>query len=311
MAALLTVILPIFLLIGSGYVATRFRLMSDDVVDGMMKFTQSFAFPCLLFRAVTSFDIGEQFHAPLLLSYYGSAIFCFALGILGARYIFGREPEDAVVIGFCCLFMNTLMLGIPITERAYGAGALEANFAIVAIHAPVCYTIGIIAMEIVRARGARLSPLGLGRQIGRQVVRNPLVIALMLGFVFNLGNIPLPGPVWDAINMMVAAAVPTALFAVGGVMVRYRIEGDLRVVLMVCVITLMIQPAVVWGLGTYADLDTAQFRSALLTAAVAPGINAYVFSNIYDRAKRVAASSVLITTGLSLFTMWFWLAVLP
>ena len=49
----------------------------------------------------------------------------------------------------------------------------------------------------------------------------------------------------------------------------------------------------------------------MITAAVAPGINTYVFANIYDRAKRVAASSVLMTTSLSLFTVWFWLSILP
>ena len=63
--------------------------------------------------------------------------------------------------------------------------------------------------------------------------------------------------------------------------------------------------------GSYAGLDRDAFRSALITAAVAPGINTYVFANIYDRAKRVAASSVLVTTAAALFTVWFWLSILP
>ena len=48
-----------------------------------------------------------------------------------------------------------------------------------------------------------------------------------------------------------------------------------------------------------------------VTAAMAPGINAYVFANMYGRAKRVAASSVLLATGLSVGTVWVWLAILP
>lgn len=311
MGTLITVILPIFLLIGAGYAATRFGGFSQVSVDGLMKFTQSFAFPCLLFRAVSTFDIGEQFHAPLLLTYYVAAVICFVLGFLAALYVFRRDPEDAVVIGFCCLFMNSLMLGIPITERAFGTAALEPNFAIIAIHAPFCYTLGISMMEIVRARGSGLNVVKLVSQIGRQMIRNPLVIALILGFIVNLGNIPIPATVTEAINMMVAASVPAALFAVGGVLVQYKIEGDLRVVLVICLITLIIHPALVWIFGSYADLTTGQFRSAIIASAVAPGINTYVFANIYNRAKRVAASAVLMTTALSLFTVWFWLSVLP
>lgn len=311
MGSLITVILPVFLLIGAGYAATRFANFPQIAVDGLMKFTQSYAFPCLLFRAVSSFDIGEQFHAPLLLSYYSAAVLCFLLGFLAALFIFRRDPEDAVVIGFCCLFSNTLMLGIPITERAFGADALEANFAIIAIHAPICYSIGIAMMEAVRARGSGFNPFKIALQIGRQMVRNPLVIALFLGFVVNLGDISVPGPLMDAVDMMVAASVPAALFAVGGVLVQYKIEGDWRVVLVICCITLLVHPTLVWIFGSFAQLDTGQFRSAMITAAVAPGINTYVFANIYDRAKRVAASSVLMTTSLSLFTVWFWLSILP
>ena len=58
-------------------------------------------------------------------------------------------------------------------------------------------------------------------------------------------------------------------------------------------------------------ISTEAFRSAVLTAAMAPGINTYVFANMYGRARRVAASSVLIATGLSVITIWLWLAVLP
>jgi len=44
---------------------------------------------------------------------------------------------------------------------------------------------------------------------------------------------------------------------------------------------------------------------------MAPGVNAYVFANMYGRAKRIAASSVLLGTGLTILTAWGWLAILP
>ena len=44
---------------------------------------------------------------------------------------------------------------------------------------------------------------------------------------------------------------------------------------------------------------------------MAPGVNTYVFANMYGKAKRVAASSVLFGTALSIVSVWVWLAVLP
>ncbi|MGR3320926.1 MAG: AEC family transporter [Pseudooceanicola sp.] len=311
MQALITVILPVFLLIGAGWLATRGGLTTAAISEGLTKFAQAVAFPCLLYRAVLNLDIAQEFNAPLLLGYYAVAGACFFIGMFAARFVFRRDWEDCVVVGFCCLFSNTLMLAIPITERAYGPDALAANFAIVAIHAPFCYTLGIVTMEIVRARAGGLNPLALGRQIVAQVVTNPLVIALMLGFVVNLGGLTTPAPVFAAVDMLADAAVPVGLFAVGGVLTQYRLEGDGRLIAMVCGIALLVHPALMWGVGRLAELPPSTFRSAVITAAVAPGVNSYVFANIYGRAKRVAASSVLMTTAGCILTVWFWLSLLP
>lgn len=311
MQSLITVILPVFLLIGAGWTATRYGLTSAAAAEALTKFAQSVAFPCLLFRAVVQLDIGQEFSAPLLLSYYAAATACFFVGLIAARVVFRRDWEDCVVVGFCCLFSNTLMLAIPITERAYGHEALASNFAIVAIHAPFCYTLGIVAMEIVRAGPGRLNPLRLGAQISRQVATNPLVIALMLGFIVNLSGLVTPAPLYAALNMLANAAVPVGLFAVGGVLTQYRLEGDGRLIAMICGVTLLLHPSLMWLFGRAVDLPTSAFRSAVITASVAPGVNTYVFANIYGRAKRVAASSVLITTVGCILSVWFWLSVLP
>jgi len=309
MQALLDVILPVFLVIGAGYAAVWRKWFSNAAVDGLMTFTQTFAFPTLLFRAIWTLDIGAHFDPALLISFYTGSVTCFFVGLFGARYLFGRDWEDAVAIGFCCLFANSLMLGLAITERAYGSDALEANYAIVAIHAPVCYGIGITAMEIARAHGAGLRRLPL--TVVRAMFRNSLVIGIALGVVFNVLNISLPGPAVDALDMMIRAALPAALFGMGGVLFRYKPQGDLRVIAFVCAVTLVLHPTITWTLGSLFGLPRAAFRSAVLTAAMAPGINIYVFANMYGRARRVAASSVLIATTLSIATIWVWLAILP
>jgi malonate transporter len=40
-------------------------------------------------------------------------------------------------------------------------------------------------------------------------------------------------------------------------------------------------------------------------------VNAYLFANLYGAARRVAATTVLIATAISVATIWMWLAVLP
>lgn len=308
MQTLLDVILPVFLVIGFGYACVGRKLFPVSGIDGIMIFAQGFAIPVLLFQAIARIDIAASFDPALLLSFYSGALICFLLGLAGARYVFKRDIEDSIAIGFCCLFSNSVLLGLPITERAYGADVLTANYAIIAFHAPFCYLLGITFMEVARARGAATG--GAAKAVLRAITRNGLFIGICLGFIWNIGNLPIPSVVDDALSLIARAALPAALFALGGVLYQYRPEGDMKTIAMVCVIALLIHPSLVWLTGRALSLPADSFKPAVLTAAMAPGFNAYIFANMYGRAKRVAASSVLIATAASIVTAWFWLTVL-
>jgi predicted permease len=311
-SALLDVILPVFLIIGFGYVASRRLGFGEAAVDGVMQFAQGFALPLLLFASIGRLDLGRAYDAGLMLSFYIGAFCGFAAGFLAGRLLFRRPVTDSIAFGFCGLFSNSLLLGIPITERAYGAAALEGNFAIISIHAPLFYAFGITLMELARSQGLGLSAVTLARQVLRAILTQPLVIGILGGFALNLSGLPFPAIAWSAIDMVIAAALPAALFGLGGVLHRYRPEGDFRAIAVLSAVSLLLHPGITWLLATQVfALETAGLRSAVLTAAMAPGVNAYVFANLYGVAKRVAASTVLLATALSIGSVWMWLRILP
>ena len=312
MNALLEVILPVFVVIGFGYAAARVGVFTAEMIDNVMRFAQTFAVPCLLFRSVATLDLGTAFDPGLMLSFYIGAYACFAVGFLGAKVLFRRPTTDAVAIGFVCLFSNSLLLGLPITERAYGPDALAGNYAILSIHAPMFYAFGIVLMEAVRHHGTGLSVAAIAAKALRAIFSNALVLGITAGLAVNITNLPLPVSVFDGIDLLASAAIPTALFGLGGVLTRYRPEGDRLTIAMVCAISLILHPAITYTLGRFAfGIDTAQLRSAVMTAAMAPGVNAYLFAAMYGVAMRVAASAVLLATAASIVTIWGWLHVLP
>ncbi len=300
---------PIFLIIGAGALATRARLLTTAACDGVMVYAQQFAIPCLLFMAIWRMDLSMDVNPALLASFYGGSVFCFVAGITGARLLFRRSWEDAVVIGFCALFGNTVLLGLAVVGRAYNDAALAATFTIVAFHALFCYTIGVAAYEF--RRDHREASGRIVQQILRSLASNALLIGLMLGLAFNLLGIGLPHGVIDALTFLAGGGIPAALFALGGVLTRYRIAGDAGPIAMVCLLSLLVHPALALTLSTLVfDLDRDLVQGAVVTAAMAPGINAFLFASIYQRAMRIAASTILIGTLLSLFTASFWIAIL-
>ena len=309
MSALLDVIIPVFLIIGFGYCTVWSKLFSTDTIDGLMKFTQNFAIPVLLFDAIAKVDLVNVFDFSLFFSFYVGATAGFLIGFLGSHYIFHRSLEDSVVIGFCCLFSNTVMLGLSITERAYGEEALKYNYVIVSVHAPFCYFLGITVMELVKSSEKDLKKNII--TILKAMFSNTLVVGIMLGFIVNVLEINLAKSIQASIDMITAVALPAALFGMGGVLYQYRPQGDIGPIIMVCAVSLIIHPAVVWFAGQSFNLTDMQLRSAVITAAMAPGINTYVFANIYGKAKRVASTGVLVSTAFSIGSIWVWLSLIP
>ncbi len=314
MTILIDVILPVFIIIGFGYLAAWRRLFSEVAVDGLMRFAQNFAVPVLLFTNVARLDMAENFNPGMWAAFYTGAFTSYFIGWALALRWLKRSPEDAVAIGFCCLFSNSLLLGIPIMERAYGSEAIAGNLAIIAIHSPLLYTFGITMMEIARARGQSLSAGRIALRALSGVLHTPLIIGILCGVVMNFllqAGLVMPEGFWAATEMMARAALPAALFGLGGVLYRYRPEGDGKAIAICCVASLVVHPTITWTLGQLFQLPTGALRSAVITASMAPGVNAYLFASIYNTAKRVAASTVLVSTVLSILSIWFWIWLLP
>jgi len=306
--ALLEVILPVFLVIGFGYLAVWRGWFSPAGVDGLMRFTQSFAIPCLLFVAIARLDLGQSFDWRLLVSFYAGSLSGFLLGLFGARLIFGRDWEDAVVIGFCCLFSNSVLLGLPIVERAYGEATMTMAFGIIALHAPLIYTVGMITMELMRRDGRTLGETL--RRAGRSIIGNPLMAGILAGLAVNASGLVLPEPLQASVDMLAAAAIPVALVGIGAALTRYRLTAALPETLTASAFSLIVHPAIAFVLSHYVfGLSSVAVHAAVALAAMPPGVNIYIFATLYDRAVNLAASTLLLATALSVVTISLWLYV--
>ena len=80
MNIVLSVTLPVFIIILIGYAAVCRGFMDNQHIDGLWKFTQGFAIPCLLFKAIWQLDLVNDFNSPILPAYYFGSLINFLLG---------------------------------------------------------------------------------------------------------------------------------------------------------------------------------------------------------------------------------------
>ena len=141
--------------------------------------------------------------------------------------------------------------------------------------------------------------------------KNALMIGIGLGFVANLIELKLPNAFYDALDLIVLAALPAVLFGLGGVLARYNPKGDFRLIAYLCFLSLIIHPIITMLTSvSLFNLSPEYIYPAVITAAMAPGMNAFMFANLYGKAKQIAASTVLAGTIISVLTVSGWLLLL-
>jgi predicted permease len=309
MLAILNVVLPVFALMALGYTAVRFKLFPADGVKGLVQFVNNFATPCLLFKAMATSDFSSAFNWSVIVPFYVGALAAFGIGALVARRFFANPGPDAVSSGFAAMFTNTVLIGIPIVERAYGQTALTTAFSIIAFHASVLITVGMVSMELVRRGGASMRKTL--ATAGLRILSNPLLWGITLGALVNVAGITLIEPAEAFVTFMAAAVTPAALFGLGGALNAYKLSESWRQSLSMALLKLVLQPLIAWVLMVpILNVPHDLARYGVLLAAMPSGINAYVFATYYDRGVSVATNTLLISTVLAVFTVTGWLYIL-
>ena len=317
MSLVLSIVAPIFILIALGALVAKLKLLPDTTGEVLTQFVFLVAVPALMFRTLATAEFG---HAnPLLLwaSYFAGVLVSFGFGMVIARKLAGVDRRGAVIGGVAASFSNLIFVGIPVAERAFGREGLDVLALIISIHLPVMMTASTLLLERAAVADSRAGltkgpvPAPSARrtlaQVGRNLSRNALVYGLALGALWRLTGLPLTGPVAEVLKVLGGIAGPVALFAVGFSLPRYPIRGALRAPGVITALSLLIQPFVVFLVGSLL-LPPLWLAVAVVAAASPTGVNAYLFATYFKTAEGLSATVIVVTTVVSALTLTAWIA---
>lgn len=311
---ILSIVLPVFALIGIGYAAARFGLLDAKIGDALGQFIYVIAIPVLIFRTLATSSLGDVSPWGLWISYFTGVAVVWTIGMLTVRHLFGREARAGVIAGISAGFANTVLVGIPLITAIYGDEGLVPLFVLISIHLPVLTVVCAVLMEraAVLDGTQEAKPLGeLLIGIARNLATNPIVIGIIAGGAWRMTGLPIEGVLADVLSRIAGSAIPVALFSLGMSIVAYGIRGNLVPGLLLSVLKIAVMPAVVYLMAAHVvHLPPLWVSVATLTAACPTGINAFLFANRYGTGHAMSANSITMTTGLALVSTVLWMAFL-
>ncbi|SDB80790.1 hypothetical protein GA0111570_103112 [Raineyella antarctica] len=311
MLHVLSATLPIFLVVGLGYVLTRRGMFRRADMTILSKFVVKVALPLLIFMNVSGRSATEIFNPTYLLTYAGAAMVMFALAF-GYAKVLGRTSQRATFMAMGMGGTNNGFIGFPVflilfaevAGAAIGMDMLVDNVLIIPLTlflAERSVGTGNLAQRIVATV--------------RGVLLHPMVLAIIAALVLNAFGITLPAVLDRSLKLLAQTSSGVALFTVGGMLVGLQIHGMVTDIVVTVVGKLVVMPAVAIGLvvGLVAvglpGLSPELRAAAVLTCALPTYSILPALAQPYGEVD-VTTASMMLSTVLSFVTLSGWMLVL-
>ncbi|WP_193370885.1 AEC family transporter [Pelagibius marinus] len=211
MQALATAVLPVFLLILLGYVIRRRGWLPAGFWEPAERLTYLFLLPALLATTLARADFSALPAAAMA----GAVVLAIAAmsALLVAFQLVTRKNGPAVTAVLQTSIRPNTYIGLSIPFALYGEPGLAIAALIVAVVVPTVNVVCIAALLRFGDRAAGAS--GSGPGLVQAMMKNPLILACLLGLALNFSGLGLPPVAGETLTILARAALPLALLAVG------------------------------------------------------------------------------------------------
>lgn len=309
MLSTLLVVLPIFALILAGWLARRLGVLGPHATSELNRFVVYLALPALLFDIVAHASFADIWQ-PGFIAAFGIGCLAVFAATIAIRWRGPRHLADAALDGLNAAYANNGFVGFPLAVAALGTAALAPTLISVIITVCVLFAIAIILIEIGLQTEARRSRLLV--KVARQLVRNPLLVAPVLGAIVPVLGLSVPAPAETFLKLLGGAASPCALVALGLFLAAKRegetrgLDGDL---LLLVGLKLVVHPLVTYLAARALHLSDPLTHAAVLLSALPTGTGPFMLAEFYKREAAITSRTILVSTILSVFTVSAYLAM--
>lgn len=298
--AILTITLPIFLLIGLGYLITWRGLFTAEQVRGLGIFVVNVALPALIFRLLSKHRLAEVLEWRYFVVYAGGSLIMLIGGFLYWRRAAACGRASAAVRAFGMAASNSGFIGLPVATQFLGPHVgIALGLTFIVENVLMLPGLIILGHEPDGAAGR----MAVARQIGRGLMRSPLFLSILASILLLVTGLPLPDPLMRAIGLIADASAPVALIAIGGSLVRIDTRNMAGAVAKISVAKLIGHPLAVIVMLLIVPIADPDLRHGAILLASIPMASSYpIFGQRYGEGP-LAAATLLAATSASFVTI--------
>lgn len=305
MVDIVNLLAPIFLVIALGAALQKGGLLPADVLGGFNRLTYWVGLPVLVFVSLVGAEHGDAGEAgALVLVLLGTTAAMVGVAALLAP-AFGVERGAGGTFVQASFRGNLTFVGLPLILTLPGVPQTPALLAV----APLLIAYNVISVVVLLASRHEIG-WGMLRIVGREVVRNPIILASLLGAGAYAVNLSLPVALDRTLVQLSRMAVPLALICVGAALAATPARGGRGPAFAAGLLKAAVSPLIGYGIGRLFGLEAGSLLIVVIFSACPTAAVSYTMVRQLGGDDALAAGSIVLSTIFSALALAVALAVL-
>lgn len=297
------VVLPIFLCILLGYFLRRIHMVDTPSLNVMNKLCFKVFLPIYLFNNIATTNLAAAFNGKLLATAYLGVTAQFILLMLLIPRLEKENPRRGVLIQ-AMFRSNFALFGLPLALSLCGTEKVGPTSILVGFTVPLFNILAVVSLE--SFRGGKPSV----KKMAKGIATNPLIIASLIGILFNLLDFSLPSAVQKSVNDLGGVATPLSLVALGGSFTVSKVKEYKKQLTIGVLGRLVFSPLLMVGVGILLGFRNELLIPLLIMSGAPTAVSSFPMAQQMDGDGELAAGLVVFTSALAILSMFLWIFVL-
>lgn len=292
------IVAPVFLIIALGYFSKKMKIINENFVDVTSKFVFSVSLPALVFMQIAEMDLSKAINFPqIILIYIGTIASFILIWLISIPFI--KDGRDRSVFIQGAFRSNFAIVGFAIISNLFGTSALGKAAIILAFILPLYNVLAVIVLTVPLRQTNQLSFY----PIIKEILLNPLIVAVIVGLPFSYFAIKLPSIIITTGNFLSDLALPLALIGIGGSLNLEQIKKASNLAFTSSFIKLILIPLILTSTAYFIGYRGIDLGIMFILFACPTAIVSFIMAEAMGANSKLAGNIILISTLGSVFTI--------
>lgn len=290
------ILLPVFGLIGLGYVLHRYNLVKEGAARWLNYVVYYVSLPALIVSLFWNIEFTRS--TITFFGFHVGLILVLSLLLVGIMSAFAIERKVKVALLLTIMVGNTVYMGYPLISRAYPNFPIEVAIGAGALQLISGLLIALFFVEYLVLKTKKFSVYMI------DLVKNPLVIAVFIGVLMSiLPHDQTTSPIARFIALIGKSASPLALVTLGFFMNRSLSKHSIMLGGIAVVAKLALLPLLVFALSYLVGYSKEYVQISVLISAMPTAVTSFVIAQKYALDEDLCADIIFVSTLVSIVTL--------